>query len=64
MAVSVADCPEQVVTELTDTVKALPIVMVPVPVPEQPLLVPVTVYVSVEDGDSVMEAVVAPVDQT
>ena len=43
LAVSVAVAPEQIVAELTDTFKAEPIVTLAMSVPEQPLLVPVTV---------------------
>ncbi len=62
LAVNVADCPVQIVSEFTVIDKALPTVIVAMAVPEQPPLLPVTVYEVVVAGDSVIVFPVVPLD--
>jgi hypothetical protein len=49
------------VTELTETFKDEPTFTFATPVPEHPLLVPVTVYEVLFDGETVIEGPVSPV---
>jgi hypothetical protein len=62
-AVNVALEPEQIVGELTVTVRLDPIVTVATAVAEHPEVVPVTVYDVVDAGETVIGFVVAPVLQ-
>lgn len=62
-AVNVAVCPEQMVSEFTVITGSGFTVTVEIAVPEQPAVVPVTVYEVVAEGVSVIGFVVAPVDQ-
>lgn len=60
-AVSVADCPEQILGEFTAILPPAPITTVPIAVAVQDPLAPVTVYELVVVGLTAMDAVVAPV---
>jgi hypothetical protein len=62
LAIRVAEEPLQITGEFTVTAGPGFTVTVETAVEEQPLLVPVTVYVVVEDGETLMGFVVAPVD--
>jgi hypothetical protein len=62
-AINVAVPPEQIVAEFTETFNEFPIFTFATSVPEHPLLVPVTVYDVLFDGETIIELVVTPVLQ-
>ncbi len=64
LAVNVADCPAQIVSEFTVMDIAELTVIVAIAVPEHPPLLPVTVYEVVVVGDSVIVFPLVLFDQT